>query len=122
MLGGRQADDHVFGILLRVKRLIAVVLSPVTVEGFRDSGGDEEHPVEVRAGFAKRFACCEAFCDGLAVLIPLEINVKIATLATTVVCRYKQVRALRDIFPVFPLSADKEVFIGQEPGIFKPLL
>ena len=61
VFGGRQADDHVFGILLRMKRLIAVVLSPVTVEGFRDGGGDEEHPVEVRAGLAQRFACCEAF-------------------------------------------------------------
>ena len=70
-----QVDDHA----LRLRPLTLTEMSgigfAVPVERLGDGGGDEEHPVQICAGFAQRLAGDETSGNRPVVFIPLQVHI-----------------------------------------------
>ena len=70
-----QVDDHA----LRLRPLTLTEMSgigfAVPVERLGDGGGDEEHPVQSRAGFVQRLSGNETPGNRPVVFIPLQVHI-----------------------------------------------
>ena len=86
------SSDH------HVPRVDAVV----PAERFRDRRGNEEHPIQIRAAFAQRFAGDEALLFGLVALLPFQIDVQINSLASAVIGFAEKVSTFGNLPTMFP--------------------
>ena len=86
----------------------------VTMERLGDGGGGEEHPIQVVAVFTQGLAGGEFLGDTpfLALVIPLEVDVQIDTLAGAVVGGAEDIRILGNLPAIPPVVIHEEVFIG----------
>ena len=85
------------------------------MECLGDGGGDEEHPVQVRAGFAQRFACDKVPCDCSIIFIPLQRYIQIDSFTATVVSGAEDIRAPRDLPAILPVTVHEKILVRQVP-------
>ena len=72
---GIQVDDHALRFRLFSSAEVPGIGSAVPVKCFGDGGGDEEHSVQIRSGFAQRFACDKVPCDCSVIFVPLQRHI-----------------------------------------------
>ena len=96
----------------------------IAVEGFRDGGGDQEHPVQVISVLAQGLAGDELFrnVSFLAFIMPFEIDVQVYALAAAVVSGAEDAGVLGDFPAIFPEAVQEKILVGQITLAFQPVL
>ena len=94
----------------------------VTVEGFRDSGGDQEHPVQVVPVLTQGLAGEKFSGDELVAFGPPKVSVQINALAGAVVSSTEDVGLLGDLPAIFPMGIQEKIFIREVPHALQPVL
>ena len=92
------------------------------MECLGDGGGDEEHPVQVRAGFAQRFACDKVPCNCSIIFIPLQRYIQIDAFTATVVSGAEDIRVPRDLPAILPVTVHEKILVWQVPHTLQTVL
>ena len=119
---GAQVDNHVLRLCLFPQTEVPGVGSVVSVERLGDGGGDEEHPVQIRAAFTQRLAGNKTLGDRPVAFIPLQIHIQIGALTAAVVGSTEDIRAFGDLPAVLPFPIHEEIFVRQAAHALQTVL
>ena len=114
---------HAAGVILHAACFhISGVVGVVAMERFRDSGGDQEHPVQVVLVLTQRLAGEEFPGDKLVVFRPPEVSVQINALTGAVVSSTEDTGLPGDLPAIFPMGIQEKIFIREVPHALQPVL
>ena len=106
-------QDHVLRLRLFTQAKVPGVGSTFSMKRLDDGGGDEVHPVHIRAALAQGLPGGEAPNHGLAVLVPFQIDVGIDPLAAAVVGGAEDIRVFGDLPAILPLMIHEKILVRQ---------